>query len=178
MMAAGVESLDLPNRDGTYRQEGLILIVDITYTNYAVGNVPTPNPDGGPPLGGTGWVNVFSEEVVKYTYRVFTVPNTGFLFQSSNGNLPPSVTAPANSASPERWYRRNFGNRIVYILHLTNNLPGAYKAKSVLLESTRHEYVLEMGKIMLFLYFFAILAIVAILVILAIVAILAIVELS
>jgi hypothetical protein len=40
------------------------------------------------------------------------VPNTGFLFQSSNGNLPPSVTAPANSASPDRWYRRNFGIRV------------------------------------------------------------------
>jgi hypothetical protein len=112
MMAAGIQSLDSVSGEdpaSSLRQQGLVLLVELSYTNYAIGNIPPPQ-DGGQTLGGTGISNVFSEREVQYTYRVFTTP-ASFQFQSSVRNTPGVYQDPATAAAV-RLFNRNYGVRV------------------------------------------------------------------
>ena len=114
MLAAGVESLDAVSGDdatssSSLRQQGLVLLVELSYTNFAVGNIPPPRA-GDPPLGGTGLENLNSQDEVQYTYRVFFTP-ASFQFQSAVRNAPNIFDDPA-TAAPVRLFNRNYGVRI------------------------------------------------------------------
>ena len=111
MLAAGVQSLDqISEGIESMRMNGLVLILDISYTNYALGNIPAPQP-GGEPLGGVGQFYIFTEDEVQYTYRVFTVPNTQFQFQTAT-NIDSGSTDPTTAATI-RFFRRNYGVRLL-----------------------------------------------------------------
>ena len=117
MLAAGVESLDeLSGSDkgpqtSSMRQQGLVLILDISYTNYALGNIPNPTP-GGPELGGVGLGAVFTDNTVQYTYRVFAAPATQFQFQLAESALPGAGQSPF-AAAPLRFFERRYGVRLL-----------------------------------------------------------------
>jgi hypothetical protein len=88
MLAAGIASLDqvagsdnAAVQSSAYRQQGLVLIVDIGYSNYKFGRVVFAKD--APPTGGTG---TFDNSVVQYMYRVFVVPETQF--QVSTARAP------------------------------------------------------------------------------------------
>ena len=118
LLAAGIETLDQVSGSDTVggpqtssmREQGLVLLLEISYTNYAIGNIPSPEPNG-PLLGGTSIFNVFNQDIVQYTYRVFTVPNTQFQFQGSARDLPPNSNP--NQASENRFFNRQFGVRLL-----------------------------------------------------------------
>lgn len=117
LLAAGVQSLDqrsdsLASPDSTLRQQGLVLMLDISYTNYAIGDIPPPPGGSGEPLGGTGLTHVFDEQEVQYTYRVFTVPAAQFQFQTSSHDQPALGEDPATAAAV-RYFRRNYGVRLL-----------------------------------------------------------------
>jgi hypothetical protein len=112
MLAAGVQSLDAASGDdpaSALRQQGLVLLVELSYSNYAVGDIPPLEP-GGPALGGTGLANVFAQGEVQYTYRVFTTP-AAFQFQSAVRNAPAPGDDPATAAAV-RFFARNYGVRV------------------------------------------------------------------
>ena len=117
MLAAGVESLDeLSGSDkgpqtSSMRQQGLVLILDISYTNYALGNIPNPTP-GGPELGGVGFGSVFTDSTVQYTYRVFAAPATQFQFQLAEAALPGAGQSPLTAAQ-QRFFERRYGVRLL-----------------------------------------------------------------
>jgi hypothetical protein len=87
MEAAGVATLDAvagsdnaAAQTSSFRQQGLLLILDISYSNFKNGR-PAPGAKPGDPIfGGTG---SFSQDVVRYTYRAFAVPNTQFQQQAA-----------------------------------------------------------------------------------------------
>lgn len=115
MLAAGVETLDqLSGSDAkdpqtsSMRQQGLVLILDISYTNYALGNIPNPSP-GGPELGGVGTGFLLTDSEVRYTFRVYTVDRTQFQFQSASSNNDNGTPY----AAVERYFKRQYGVRIL-----------------------------------------------------------------
>ena len=63
-------------------------------------------------LGGVGQAYLFTPEEVQYTYRVFAVPETQFQFQLATANQPP-LGAPADTVAPVRFFRRDYGVRLL-----------------------------------------------------------------
>lgn len=106
LQAAGISSLDTiagsdnaAAQTSSFRSQGLILLVELSYSNYRLGRIVTS--PGQPPIGGTGsWNN----GNVRYTYRVSTVPATQF-----------QTVSAANQFESEalRSFERRYGIRIL-----------------------------------------------------------------
>ena len=112
MLAAGVQSLDVlsgtdssgPQTSST-RMQGMVLILDISYSNFFLGNIETPS---GANIGGTGTLD---NSAVRYLYRVTTIPATQFQFTTTSMNAPQPGENP-NTALP-RLLRRVAGVRLI-----------------------------------------------------------------
>lgn len=116
LIAAGINTLDAVSgsdgsdaRQSSRRSQGVVLIVDISYSNYCQGNIVTV--PGSPPVGGTG--NCNTRDDVQYTYRVFAVPRTQF--QISGTSIPANIFPfPGAPAPPNvRAAFRKYGLRII-----------------------------------------------------------------
>lgn len=111
LIAAGINTLDAVSGSDEFgssrRSQGVVLIVDISYSNYCQGNILTV--PGAPPVGGTG--NCNTQDDVQYTYRVFAVPRTQFQISGTSipANIFPIPTAPPNV----RTAFRKYGLRII-----------------------------------------------------------------
>lgn len=85
LAAAGVSSLDLVAgsdnayaQTSSYRAQGVVLLLEISYSNYRVGKIVPAV--GKAPIGGTGsWDN----SIVRYSYRVAKVDGTQFQLQTA-----------------------------------------------------------------------------------------------
>ena len=75
--AAGVTTLDVPSTElgskNSVREGGLVILLEITYSNYFHG------------VGGTG--SLFSEDEIVYTYSASVVPQTEFKIETAELNV-------------------------------------------------------------------------------------------
>lgn len=96
--AAGLDSLDVVggatrggSKGATIRLSGLILLINIDYTNYYLSqgvSIGTRNPD----LHWTDWRLLFDDSHIQFTYNVTVGETTRLLFNPRFKLLPPSHT--------------------------------------------------------------------------------------
>jgi len=115
LQAAGVPSLDIVSGSddvgSSKREQGIILILDLSYSNFCLGSLVTD--PGAPPVGGTGDCNDVGR--IEYTYRVFAVPDTQFQI---SGSAPLALGPIISSVRPpvlpiQRLLFRKYGLRLI-----------------------------------------------------------------
>jgi hypothetical protein len=98
---AGSENADAANQRASLRQQGMLLILDISYSNYFRGRTVPGAEIGDVPVGGTG---SYDSSVVRYTYRAYTVPATQFNFNTATVPFPAVAAAEGLQRDLERLY--------------------------------------------------------------------------